>query len=123
MAETMRGEAQLPDQFRELEDYLDWALPTIGARRAKRLGSSMEEIDRFYEVILPRMTDISTYLKQFDLAALNDPQRRLLDLAFSLMAVAPAVEIFRQPEVKGNTFPYSRFTECDPISGAPVARV
>lgn len=110
----------LPDDFSELEPFLDWALPTIGRRRAKRLASTMEEIDAFYQAILPRMSDIAAYLNGFDLARLDDRQKRLLDLAFSFMAVAPAVEIFGQPEVKGNTFPYSRFTESDPITGVAV---
>lgn len=113
----------LPHEFGELEPYLDWALPTIGQRRAKRLASSMEEIDSFYQAILPKMADIATYLDRFELAKLEDRQRRLLDLAFSFMAVAPAVEIFGQPEVKGNTFPYSRFTESDPITGVAIPSV
>ncbi len=113
----------LPGEFAGLEPYLDWALPTIGQRRAKRLGSSMEAIDEFYQAILPQMEDIPAYLNRFELSKLDERQKRLLDLAFSFMAVAPAVEIFGQPEVKGNTFPYSRFVESDPITGVAIPTV
>lgn len=114
------SEALLPAEFQDLEPYIDWALPSIGQRRAKRLGSSMAAIDAFYQAMLPRMEALATYLNRFSLAELDAAQQRLLNLAFSFMAVAPAVEIFRQPEVKGNTFPYSRFKECDPITGAAL---
>ena len=33
----------LPADFADLEPYADWALPTEGARYAKRLDSSMDE--------------------------------------------------------------------------------
>ena len=113
----------LPPEFQELEPFVEWALPTIGERRAKRLSSPMDKIDAFYQAILPRMADIAAYLNTFELSTLGQPQRRLLDLAFAFMTVAPAVEIFGQPEVKGNTFPYSRFTEADPITGVAIPTV
>lgn len=116
----MKENRLLPREFTELEPYLDWALPSIGQRRAKRLGSSMDSIEAFYQAILPKMREIATYLNGFELSKLDGRQRRLLDLAFSFMAVAPAVEIFGQPEVTGNTFPYSRFVECDPITGLAI---
>lgn len=117
----MNENGLLPPEFSELESHVDWALPTVAQRRAKRLGSSMEAIETFYQAMLPKMGDIAAYLNGFELSELDESQQRLLDLAFSFMAVAPAVEIFGQPEVKGNTFPYSRFVESDPVTGVAIA--
>jgi hypothetical protein len=112
----------LPAGFEDLEPFAaHWALPTQRARREKRLASTMDEINSFYKALLPRVEAIAKRLGSRRIDQLAADQLRLLWLAFMFMAVAPAVEIFGQPEVRGNTFPYQRFFEADPITGQPVA--
>ena len=38
-----------PPGFSELEPFADWALPTERARYAKRLASTMDELQAFYD--------------------------------------------------------------------------
>lgn len=44
-----------------------WGLPTTEDRLEKRLSSSMDEIRRFYDAMLPRLPEIIEYLNQFSL--------------------------------------------------------
>src|SRR5581483_1704075 len=95
---------RLPDAFAELERFVDaWALPSETARSRKRLASTMDEIQAFYDAMLPKGEAILAHL-----AAAGDPAtdadlseetRTLFRLMLSLAEVAPAVEIFRQPGV------------------------
>lgn len=117
-------DARLPAGFAALEPFVAaWALPTQGERRARRLASSMPDIQAFYDAILPHTRAIAAHLKAFALDAMPAPEQRLLHLAYAFMAVAPAVEIFKQPDVLGNTFDHRRFVEAHPIGGRPLAEV
>jgi hypothetical protein len=92
--------SSLPDQFKELEPFLEaWALPTRAERHRKRLSSTMQEIQSFYDAILPRMEKIISCLNQYPLDAMPEEARNLYYLALSLAEVAPAVELFKQPAV------------------------
>ena len=93
------SERQLPEPFSDLEPYSAWSLATEGERQRKRLSSSMEEIQVFYDAILPRMDAIISYLDQFPLDALPTAAQRLLYLTCSLAEVSTAVELFKQPRV------------------------
>jgi len=48
---------RLPAAFTELEPFADWALPTERERYAKRLASTMDELQAFYDAALPRLED------------------------------------------------------------------
>lgn len=90
----------LPESFADLEDFAGaWALATETERSQKRQASMMEEIQAFYDAMLPRMEQILSYLNQFPLDAMPEEARRLLHLTLSLAEVAPAVELFKQPSV------------------------
>ena len=52
----------LPEQFRDLAPFLEWALATEPERSAKRQASPMEEINAFYQAIFPRMKDMLPFL-------------------------------------------------------------
>ena len=41
----------IPQQFRDLAPFLEWALATEPERSAKRQASPMEEINAFYQAI------------------------------------------------------------------------
>ena len=92
-------ELLLPETFRDLEQWLAWALATEPERSAKRQASSMAEITAFYDAMLARMEEILSYVEQFPLAQMPADAQRLFYLTLSLAEVAPAVELFGQPSV------------------------
>ncbi|WP_064745126.1 ABC transporter ATP-binding protein [Pseudonocardia acaciae] len=90
----------LPPGFADLEEYAeDWALPTQRMRNDKRTSSTIEELDAFYNVVLPRVQAIAAYVDRYPLSAMPAHAVRLLDLARMLMEIAPAVEVMRSPDV------------------------
>jgi hypothetical protein len=89
----------LPPEFADLEPFADWCLPTEAERYAKRLSSSMDELQAFYSAAFPRLEAIMAYLDGFALDALPDGAARLLLLSYSLVNVSFPVEVWRQPRV------------------------
>ena len=90
---------QLPAEFADLEPFADWALPTERERYAKRLASTMDELQAFYDAALPRLEDAASYLERLPLDALPDDAVRLLQLCYSLINVSFPIEAWRQPTV------------------------
>ena len=45
----------LPPEFADLEPFADWCLETEAERYAKRLASSMDELQAFYDAAFPRL--------------------------------------------------------------------
>src|SRR5690348_4621871 len=99
---------RLPEPFRDLGKYLEWALPTERERTAKRHASSMQEIRVFYDAMLERLEEILRYLGGFSLENVPADANTLLLLTMSLAEVAPAVENFGQPDVVDG-YHWSRF--------------
>jgi hypothetical protein len=91
--------ATLPTEFADLEPFSDWSLEFERERYAKRLSSSMDDMQAFYDAAFPRLEAIIEYLDQFDLNALPDDARPLLWLSYSLVNVSFPVEVWRQPRV------------------------
>jgi hypothetical protein len=91
--------AILPTDFADLEPHAGWALETEAERYDKRLASSMDEIQAFYDAVFPRLEAILAHLDGFDLTALPEPERRLLWLTYSLVNASFPVEVWRQPRV------------------------
>ena len=89
----------LPAEFADLEPYAAWGLPTERERYAKRLASTMDELQAFYDAAFPRLEDATGYLDQFPLDALPDDARRLLWVYSALVTVSFPVEVWRQPRV------------------------
>ncbi len=88
-----------PAQFADLEPYADWALPSEGDRYAKRLASSMDELQAFYDAVMPRLEGSTDYLKSVSLDGISDEDQHLLWLFSSLITVSFPVEVWRQPRV------------------------
>ena len=88
-----------PAAFAELEPYADWALPTERERYAKRIASTMDELQGFYDVAFPRLEDAATYFEQYQMDALPEDAQRLLRLYCALVTVSFPVEVWRQPRV------------------------
>jgi len=92
----------LPDQFRDLNPFVGgWALATESERNKKRLSSTMEEIQGFYDALLSRMDEIIMYLNQYPLDEMPEEAKRLLYLALSFMEISTAVELFGEPDESG----------------------
>jgi hypothetical protein len=89
----------LPSEFADLETFADWALPTEGGRYAKRLRSTMDELQAFYDAAFPRLDAAASYLEQFDLNALPEDAKQLLWLFCALVTVSFPVEVWRQARV------------------------
>jgi hypothetical protein len=94
------AERMLPAEFSDLEPFVaDWCLDSEPERYAKRLASTMDEIQTFYDAIFPRAEEAIVYLEQFPLDDLPDDALRLLKLLYSLILVSFAVEIWKQPYI------------------------
>ena len=89
----------LPTDFADLEPFADWALETKAERYAKRLASSMDELQAFYDAAFPRLEAAMAYLDALDLQALPDDAARLLWLCYSLVNASFPVEVWRQARV------------------------
>jgi hypothetical protein len=89
----------LPAEFASLEPFSDWILVTERERYAKRLASSMAEMQAFYDAAFPRAAVAIEYLNRFDLNELSDEGRNLLRLLYSLIMVSFPVEVWKQPHV------------------------
>ena len=89
----------LPAEFADLEPFAGWCLRTEAERYAKRLASSMDEMQTFYDAAFPRLEQILVYLDGLPLDDLPDDARHLLDLSYSLVNVSFPVEVWRQPRV------------------------
>ena len=88
-----------PPEFSDLEPFADWSLRTEAERYAKRLSSSMDELQAFYDAAFPRLEAATAYLDALDYAALPDDATRLLWLCYSLVNASFPVEVWRQPRV------------------------
>jgi hypothetical protein len=89
----------LPTQFADLEAFEPWSLQTEAERYAKRLSSSMEELQTFYDAVFPRFEEILAYLDARELEALPEDATRLLWLSYSLVNASFPVECWRQARV------------------------
>ena len=94
------ADALLPAEFSDLERFVaEWCLDSEPERYAKRLSSTMDEIQEFYDAIFPRAEAAIQYLEKFPLDKLPDDAWRLLKLLYSLILISFAVEIWKQPYI------------------------
>jgi hypothetical protein len=90
----------LPEPFADLEPFAaTWCLRTESERYDKRLASTMDEMQTFYDAAFPRLADALDYLDQYSLDALPEDATQLLWLCYSLVQVSFPVEVWRQPRV------------------------
>jgi hypothetical protein len=91
--------AMLPAAFADLEPFTEWCLPSEKDRFAKRIASTMPELQAFYDAAFPRLQENEEYLKGVALDGISDEERNLLWLFASLVTVSFPVEVWRQPRV------------------------
>ena len=90
---------KLPPEFEDLEQYSDWCLGTEAERYAKRLSSSMRDIQAFYDAITARAEEAIAYCDKFSLDDLPDDVLNLMHLLYSMIQVSFPVECWKQPKV------------------------
>jgi hypothetical protein len=92
----------LPEQFAALQPFVEeWAIEDGHARYVKRVHSSMEELQAFYDAVFPHGEAALAYLDAFDYAQpLPEGAAALRNLLYSLITVSLAVELWKQPRVK-----------------------
>jgi hypothetical protein len=92
------GVALLPSAFGELEPFAGrWCLATERERWATRMSSSMEEMQAFYDTILPRVPEAIAFCDTFPLDDQPDDAVNLLRMIYSFVIVSFPVELWRQP--------------------------
>jgi hypothetical protein len=91
--------ATFPAQFADLEPWADWALPSEGDRYDKRLASTMEELQAFYDAVMPTLEQSTDYLRSVSLDGISDEDQRLLWLFSALVTVSFPIEVWGQPRV------------------------
>jgi hypothetical protein len=95
-----RTGALLPPRFSDLEPFAaTWCLATERERYARRLASTMDEMQAFYDAFFPRAEEAIAYCDRYPLDEMPDDARRLLQLLYSLVMVSFPVEAWRQPYI------------------------
>ncbi|MDT7570214.1 MAG: hypothetical protein QOE05_388 [Actinomycetota bacterium] len=111
----------LPQDFKDLEKHLHWALPGDDERISQRLGSTVEEITAMYQAILPRFPEMMVHLGKVDPRAMSDEDRSLLCLAVAFVESADSVEYYAPTGMLGPE-DLQRFTPSHGLLGHTVAR-
>ena len=94
---TNTAEAMVPGQFSELNRYVErWDNPGMTEQYAARLGSTMDDMQEFYDAVKPRIPEIKEYLDSKDFSEYSEADKSLGRLAFAWVPVAEAVEVFKQ---------------------------
>ena len=90
----------LPAEFADLERFDGWILATEPERYGKRLASSMDEMQEFYDAGMARLEDAMVYLdERFPLHDMPDDAKRLMHMMQSVVMVSFPVEVWKQPRV------------------------
>jgi hypothetical protein len=90
----------LPPAFADLEPFAeDWVHETERGRYDKRLASTMEELQAFYDAFYPRALDALDFLDALDIDDLPDDALNLLRLCYSLSTISFAVDCFQSPRI------------------------
>ncbi len=89
----------LPADFADLARFSDWILATEPERYAKRMASSMSEMQDVYETVFPRLQEALDHIEKYDWDDLPDEQRNLFHLLQSLVMVSFPIEVWKQPRV------------------------
>jgi hypothetical protein len=85
----------LPQQFSELEPFVaQWAVRTMRERHRRRLASSADDRQTFYEAMSPKLDAVMDHLNRFPLHDMPMEAAKLLELAMALMEVALTQEVY-----------------------------
>jgi len=106
----------LPAEFADLELFASkWCLSTERERYATRLGSTMAEMQAFYDAATPRAEAAMDYIAQQPFDQLSEEAQNLLHLLYSMIQISFPVEVWRQPRVpESGPTSFDSFTEPTP---------
>ncbi len=92
--------ASFPEQFAALEPFADWALRSERDAYAKRINSTMEQLQAFYDAAFSYLGQAREYLSKvpYD-RKMSDEDKNLTWLFCSLCTVSFPVEVWNQPRV------------------------
>ncbi|MFV8243536.1 hypothetical protein B7435_27635 [Mycolicibacterium peregrinum] len=90
---------RLPAEFADLEQFSDWCLSSEPQRYAKRLASTMTEMQAFYDAVTPRAEEAISFCDKFSLDDLPEDVLNLMHLLYSMITVSFPVECWKQPRV------------------------
>ena len=87
----------LPEAFADLEPFAaTWCLATEPERWARRLETSIDDMQAFYDACFPRAEAAIEHCDGFDLHALPTEVDHLLQMLHSLALVSYAIEVWRE---------------------------
>jgi hypothetical protein len=119
----MMPRAILPAQFKDMEPLAqEWCIASERERNRKRLLSPIDQLQAVYDMLLPRMDEILSYLNRFRLEPMLPEVEALFLLALTMAEIAPAVEQFRSPSVPDTfgherlAFGHSKITGLNPLA-------
>lgn len=88
--------SQLPADFTALQPFVaKWALGTSKQRHAARLSSTAQELQAFYDAILPEMRKLLAALDQYPQGSLPEELHKLYWLSLSFAEIAPHIELYK----------------------------
>ena len=93
------SDAIFPAAFEDLEPWASWAQPEMAERSLCRINATMDDIDAFYNAVLPRLDEILGHLSETQLDGMDPQSENLMNLALAMAEVAPAVEQFFEPTI------------------------
>lgn len=105
---TSTTQFALPKGYEDLAWLADWALPTEKQRHGKRVRTPLDELQRVYDALLPRIEPAIAYLDQFPIHDLPPAEANLMLLTLVFVEVSPSVELLHSPTVPDGFEP-SRF--------------
>ena len=105
-------ESVFPEQFRHLEKFSAWALPSEQQRLRKKCSMPMQEIQEAYAALVQSLDAIVEYLNQFPFDALPADARRLMDFACCIVTCDTSVSGWGKPDLP-DVFPVNRWEIVD----------
>jgi len=100
----------LPEGFEPLEALAQtWSLSTQNERQQRRITSTEEELQTFYDAIMPLTEQVLALCDQYPVGEMPEPVANLFYMTLSLTEIAPHVELYRCDPLVPMSFEESRF--------------
>jgi len=97
----------LPEGYEALESFVPkWVKDTSAERMTERATSTMDDIQTFYNAILPLADDAMALIDNYPIDDMPDDIACLCKLVLALPQVAMAVELHGQPRLPNTPYPH-----------------